>query len=88
MDRPGRAGYRRTFGGHAIKPAIKCKCGKICNIGLHYVHADGTVTASFYDSEATSFVEGGKTYAHTPGCGWHVFLKLVDYHEGDFPPVP
>ena len=70
-----------------LKPVIKCICGSICGIGLHHVHADGTVTASFYDSEATSFTHNGKTYTHAPGCGWHVHLKLLDYDYGDFPPV-
>lgn len=74
--------------GKPCKPLIKCKCGKICGIGLHHVHADGRVTASFYHSEATEFVDGGKTYRHEPGCGWHVFLKLLDYDRGEFPRVP
>jgi hypothetical protein len=69
------------------KPLIKCNCGKITGIGLHHVHPDGTVTASFFHSEAAEFVDGGKTYRHEPGCGWHVFLKLKDYDRGDFPPV-
>jgi hypothetical protein len=29
------------------KPAIRCACGVVTNIGLHHVHADGRVTASF-----------------------------------------
>jgi len=72
----------------STKPLIKCKCGKVTGIGLHHVHADGTVTASYYHSEASSFTEGGKTYAHEPGCGWHVWLKLDNYDVGEFPPVP
>lgn len=72
--------------GKALKPLIKCNCGKICGIQLHHVHADGRVTASFYHSEAREFTEGGKTYQHTPGCGWHVFLTLKDYDRGEFPP--
>jgi hypothetical protein len=77
-----------SYKGKPCKPAIKCKCGKNCRIGLHHVHADGTVTRSFFDSTESSFSEGGKTYAHTPGCGWHVWLKLKDYDCGDFPPIP
>lgn len=50
------------------KPGIRCKCGEYTNIALHHVHADGTVTNSFY---------------HTNGnpCGWHVFLFLEGYSE-------
>lgn len=71
-----------------VKPRIKCQCGKITGIGLHHVHADGTVTASYFHSQESSFVDNGRTYSHEPGCGWHVFLKLLDYDQGDFPPVP
>ena len=72
--------------GTPIKPRIKCACGKVCNIGLHHVHEDGRVTASFYDSPAREFVENGRKYRHEPGCGWHVHLKLLDYRDGEFPP--
>ena len=72
-------------GKHA-RPIIRCICGKVCHISLHHVHADGTVTASFFDSADTSFVENGKTYTHSPGCGWHVWLKLKDYDQGEFLP--
>lgn len=70
------------------KPLIKCNCGKVTGIGLHHVHADGTVTASFFHSAEREFTHNGKTYSHDPGCGWHVFLQLLDYDQGDFPPVP
>ena len=72
--------------GKQLKPVIRCNCGELCGIGLHHVHGDGTVTASFYHSEAESFVDNGKVYGHRPGCGWHVWLKLQDYDCGDFPP--
>ena len=72
--------------GNRCRPLIKCQCGKVCGIGLHHVHADGTVTASFFDSTDSSFQHNGKTYSHTPGCGWHVFLKLADYDQGEFLP--
>jgi hypothetical protein len=55
-----------------LKPLIVCNCGKPCDIGLHHVHADGLVTASFF---------------HQPGCGWHVFIKLLDYDRGEFLPT-
>jgi hypothetical protein len=74
--------------GHQLKPLIKCKCGQITNIGLHHVHADGTVTRSYYHSKDPTFTEGGKAYSHITGCGWHVWLKLKDYDQGDFPPTP
>lgn len=71
------------------KPHIKCLCGEISGIGLHHVHADGRVTASFYHSEQQKFMHNGKSYDQgRPGCGWHVFLILADYHDGEFPPVP
>lgn len=74
--------------GEPVKPKIKCKCGTICGIGLHHVHADGVVTKSFYHAEAETFVNNGITYKHPPGCGWHVWLKLKDYDQGEFAPVP
>lgn len=71
-----------------LKPLIRCKCGSLSGIALHHVHADGRVTASYYDSEADSFEHGGKKYSHIPGCGWHVFIKLDGYDLGEFPPEP
>ena len=71
--------------GNALKPVIKCQCGVLCGIGLHHVHSDGTVTNSFYHSEAAEFTDNGKQYTHRPGCGWHVWLRLLDYDKGDFP---
>jgi len=85
---PGPCWIHREYGGQVVKPTIVCNCGKVCNIGLHHVHADGTVTRSFFDSAKPTFVEGGKTYSHTPGCGWHVWLKLKDYGDGEFAPMP
>ena len=72
--------------GKHIKPIIKCKCNSVCGIGLHHVHADGRVTASFFHSTA-DWEHKGKKYKGDPkGCGWHVFLKLNDYTYGEFPP--
>jgi hypothetical protein len=70
-----------TRDGKAIKPLIRCNCGQWCGIGLHHVHADGTVTASFFHATKAQHPQGDDT-----GCGWHVFLKLADYDQGDFPP--
>ncbi len=68
--------------GKPLKPVIRCNCGKFCGIGLHHVHADGTVTASFYHKKGTDFATGESP----EGCEWHVFLKLKDYDQGEFPP--
>jgi hypothetical protein len=76
---PGDPGWTQpvTPDGRKCKPIVRCNCGFFCGLGLHHVHADGTVTASFY---------------HTPqcdpgrGCGWHVHLKLKDYDGGEFKP--
>lgn len=87
-DEPGPGWIPVTWESKPDKPVIKCKCGAVCGIGLHHVHADGTVTRSFFHSTEAKFVENGVEYHHTPGCGWHVWLKLKDYDQGDFPPVP
>ena len=70
--------------GRKVKPTIRCNCGHWSGIGLHRVHADGLVTASFFHDAAPHpeiDYAGG-------GCGWHVFLKLKDYDGGEFPPDP
>lgn len=66
-----------------LKPCIRCNCGMLCGIGLHHVHADGTVTASFYHKKGPA---GSPDHSSPDGCEWHVFLKLKDYSGGDFPP--
>lgn len=66
--------------GNQLKPVIKCNCGLITGIGLHHVHADGTVTASFYHKR------GNVPPEDPEGCEWHVHLKLLDYDLGDFAP--
>jgi len=70
--------------GKQMKPIIKCQCGELCGIGLHHVHADGTVTESFLHQGTHKFTDGRE---ESFGCGWHVHLKLLDYDCGDFPPV-
>lgn len=67
----------RSQSGEILKPVIKCRCGFHVGIGLHHVHEDGRVTASFYHS---------KECDPERGCGWHVFLKLLDYDQGEFLP--
>lgn len=65
-----------------VKPVIRCKCGKLTGIGLHAVHTDGTITASFYHKR-------GNVYPEDPeGCEFHEHIKLLDYDCGDFPSVP
>lgn len=70
--------------GKRIKPLIRCNCGQLCGIGLHHVHPDGTVTASFYHSKGTNTAIG----QDPNGCEWHVHLKLLDWTGEDFPPTP
>jgi hypothetical protein len=67
--------------GEKLKPIIRCNCGQWVGIGLHHVHADGTVTASFFHSKGTNFAIG----EDPNGCGWHVFVKLIGWAGGDFP---
>jgi hypothetical protein len=68
-----------------VKPIIRCNCGMLCGIGLHHVHADGTVTASFYHKKGPA---GSADHSSPDGCEWHVFLKLLNYDGGEFPPTP
>lgn len=69
--------------GVKLKPVIRCNCGNYCGIGLHHVHADGTVTASFFHAQGTNYAIGESA----EGCGWHVHLKLLDYDGGEFLPT-
>jgi hypothetical protein len=78
----GKPGWRKVTGsdGKPRKPIIRCNCGHVSGIGLHHVHADGTVTASYYHKR-------GNVYPEDPeGCEWHVWLKLADWDGGDIPP--
>jgi hypothetical protein len=70
-----------TQDGKPLKPVIRCNCGLFIGLRLHHVHADGTVTASFYHKKGTNFAVGESLQ----GCEWHVWLKLKDYELGDFP---
>jgi hypothetical protein len=70
--------------GQHLKPVIRCRCGIYCGIGLHHVHADGTVTASFYHKKGPA---GSPDHSSPDGCEWHVGLKLMGYDWGDFPPA-
>lgn len=82
---PNHPGWTQpTRDGKPAKPLIRCNCGVLCGLALHHVHADGTVTASFFHKQGTNFAIGESP----EGCGWHVSLKLKDYDGGDFPPRP
>lgn len=78
---PGWASVQDT-NGKQLKPVIRCNCGQWSGIGLHHVHADGTVTASFFHATTAQHPQGS-----SDGCGWHEYIKLTDYNDGDFPPV-
>lgn len=70
--------------GNPVKPLIRCRCGELLGIGLHHVHTDGRVTASFYHWWPP---ESDQARAHQ-GCGFHEYLELEGYDGPEFPPVP
>lgn len=84
VGKPGWYSVREYGSDKKRKPHIRCNCGEVTGIGLHHVHADGTVTASFWHAAEPMEQKGIKFPGG--GCGWHVFLKLKDYNDGDFPP--
>lgn len=85
--KPGWFPVREHGTGKKLKPHIRCNCGEVSGIGLHHVHADGKVTRSYFHATAQELAAmGDKGKGFAPGCGWHVFLILADYDEGDFPP--
>lgn len=59
-----------------LRPVIRCTCGRYCDISNHHIHPDGTVTGSFL----CKFDYG------SPGCGWHVWLKLENWDGRELPP--
>lgn len=82
---PNKPGWVRVVEAHTntpVKPIIRCNCGLFVGLRLHHVHSDGTVTASFYHKRGKDSSVGESP----DGCEWHVFLKLLDYNDGDFPP--
>jgi hypothetical protein len=66
--------------GKVLKPLIRCNCGSVSGIGLHHVHTDGSITASFFHKKGTVYPED------PDGCGWHVYLKLENWTGQDIPP--
>lgn len=77
----GKPGWWKcTQGGHPVGPLIRCNCGHVSGIRSHHVHADGSVTPSFWH-------KCGNVYPEDPeGCGWHVSLKLEGWDMGDILP--
>lgn len=65
--------------GERLRPHIRCKCGDNTNISNHHIHADGTITASYYHH--WSYHPDGLT-----GCGWHVYLKMIGWDGGELLP--
>ncbi len=63
--------------GNSARPIIRCRCQKLMSIGLHHVHADGRVTASFLHDQPVP-----------DACGFHEFLELEGYDGPEFPPRP
>lgn len=63
--------------GDECRPNIRCQCGEYTDITNHHIHPDGRVTASYYHH----FHE-----RPNPGCGWHVYLKLLEWSGSEFPP--
>jgi hypothetical protein len=84
--KPGWYSVRMYGSNEKAKPHIRCNCGEVTGIGLHHVHADGKVTASFWHAKEPMEQQGHKMPGG--GCGWHVYLILADYNDGDFPPRP
>lgn len=80
----GKPGWFAVKGsdGKPRKPLIRCNCGAVSGIGLHHVHSDGKVTASFYHKKGTEYSEDPN------GCEWHVHLTLKDWTGEDIPPDP
>jgi hypothetical protein len=82
VGKPGWFASREFRTGKTLKPLIRCNCGHVSGIGLHHVHPDGTVTASYYHKKGTVYPED------SDGCEWHVFLKLEGWTGEDIPPDP
>lgn len=59
--------------GEPLKPIIRCACGRLGGIGLHHVHADGRVTASFYHYWSPL------PENQEQGCGFHEYIELDAY---------
>lgn len=75
----------RDQDGKVLRPLIRCNCGAFIGLANHYVHANGVVTASFFDSNQP-FMWKGKQVHNPNGCNWHVMLILDGYDCGEFLP--
>lgn len=60
--------------GEERRPHVRCNCGQVTSIGNHHVHADGTVTASYFHSKEMP-----------GGCGWHEHIKFEGYNGSEWP---
>jgi hypothetical protein len=74
---PNSPGWIQTVdqAGNHLKPVIRCNCGMYLGIGLHHVHPDGRVTASFFHQ---------KSDKDPNGCGWHVYIELQNWSGEEF----
>lgn len=88
-EKPGPGWYAmRDTDGNWVKPLIKCQCGNLTGIDLHHVHADGTVTASFWHAKTWTHPHSGRVINDENACEWHVNIRLADYFCGEFLPEP
>jgi hypothetical protein len=84
---PNAPGWLATEeNGKSARPVIRCNCGEHMGIENHHIHADGRVTASFYDAETWPPFADGSLACPRHGCGWHVFLILDGWDRGEFLP--
>lgn len=60
--------------GQPVKPVIRCACGNLLGMGLHHVHPDGRVTASFYHWWDPAYI--AQYPGMEQGCGFHEYLEL------------
>jgi len=68
--------------GRICRPIIVCACGQRNTAAAHHIHADGRVTASYYHAKEPIPSQGWAG----GGCGFHEFIRLMDYDQGEFPP--
>lgn len=71
--------------GTPLKPIIRCACAKLIGLGLHHVHPDGRVTASFYHWWPP---EELARLGYEQGCGFHEHIELDGWDGGEFLPEP
>lgn len=84
VDTPGLCWIPVTVDGKAARPWLKCACGDVCLLGRHHIRENGIVTASFFHSVDADIEHHGITYTFKPGCGLRVWMRLMDYDQGNF----